>query len=343
MVAIGHGNVLAILQVVELRPGTDIEHARNLSSNVLDGDVFVALGSIRAHLKPKQTCCMIDLNSAQDNIVVEHRFRTAGQATVTETVGTILDDDIAVRAIALTLGRIVGPRSLAALHGNSIVVHLHITAMNEHIFHYIEVDGIGRWTFVRIGLSKAEDGDAHNLHACTIIYMCGPEGRILKTNTLDGYILGVGHIDETRALFVLVGALGIPLAAKPERLVILQSITVDGSLAGDGKSVESLYVDQSLEISTCLSLHTGLGKLIVTNEVGALERGTFEQVKMCALLEVNSTRDISASRNNKHTAAIGSNLVNQCLNLLSVDFTIGKDSVVGQFVLFAQRLHIDRR
>ena len=215
--------------------------------------------------------------------------------------------------------------------------------MNEHVLHYIEVDGIGRWTFVGIGLSKAEDGNTDNLHTRTIIYMCSPEGRILKTNALNGYILGVGHIDEARALFVLVGALGIPLAAKPERLVILQSITIDGSLASDGKSVKALHIDQSLEIGASFTLHTGLGKLIIANEVGALERSAFEQVKMCALLEVNSTRDISACRNNKNTAAIGSNLVNQCLNLLSVDRTIGKDAVVGQFVLFAQRLHIDRR
>ena len=96
VVAIGHGDVLAVLQVVELCPGTYVEHARNLSGDVLDGDILVALRSIGAHLEPKQTRYMIDLDTTQDDVVIEHRFRTTSQATVTETVGTIFNDNIAV-------------------------------------------------------------------------------------------------------------------------------------------------------------------------------------------------------------------------------------------------------
>ena len=111
--------------------------------------------------------------------------------------------------------------------------------------------------------------------------------------------------------------------------MILQSIAVDGPLAGDGEAIETFRVDQSLEIGACLTFHACLGKLIVTNEVGTLKCGTFEQVKMSDLLEVNSACNISTCRYDKHTAAFGSNLVNQRLNLLSVDSTIGKDAVVS--------------
>ena len=51
--------------------------------------------------------------------------------------------------------------------------------------------------------------------------------------------------------------------------------------------------------------------------------------------------DIRASWNNKNTASFGCYLVNQILNLLCVYGTIGEDTVVGQFVLFAQGLHVD--
>ena len=97
--------------------------------------------------------------------------------------------------------------------------------------------------------------------------MSSPEGRILKADALDGYILGVGHIDKTWALFVLVGALGIPLAAKPERLMILQSIAIDGSFAGHGESIEAFHIDQCFEISARFTLHAGLGELIIADIV----------------------------------------------------------------------------
>ena len=57
VVGIGVGDVLASLQVEELRPWADIYQIARVAGDVFHGDVLVALRRVRAHLQPKQTLC----------------------------------------------------------------------------------------------------------------------------------------------------------------------------------------------------------------------------------------------------------------------------------------------
>jgi hypothetical protein len=54
-----------------------------------------------------------------------------------------------------------------------------------------------------------------------LIYVISPEGRVDEVYILYGHILAIGDICESWALGILVGALGIPLAADPELLPVV--------------------------------------------------------------------------------------------------------------------------
>ena len=55
------------------------------------------------------------------------------------TIGTIFDDDIRTRTIVRVL---VSPGALASFQYHCIVIHMHITTMNQHILADIKIDGI---------------------------------------------------------------------------------------------------------------------------------------------------------------------------------------------------------
>ena len=56
-------------------------------------------------------------------------------------VYAVLDNDVRTGAIVRVL---ISPRALAALQHNGVIVHVHVTAMNQHILADIKVDGIAR-------------------------------------------------------------------------------------------------------------------------------------------------------------------------------------------------------
>ena len=148
------------------------------------------------------------------------RLGAACETAVAEAIDTVLYQHTLVRSVAYGLVRIIRPRSFASLHGYSIIVDLHITATDEDVVHHIEVDGIGRRSFVGFRFGKGEDADALQTDVMAVVDMCGPESGVLQTHVLDAYVLAVADIEKPRALLVLVGAFGVPLTAKPESTVI---------------------------------------------------------------------------------------------------------------------------
>ena len=89
----------------------------------------------------------------------------------------------------------------------------------------------------------------------TLIYVIGPERRIDKMHILNGDVLGIRDICQSRTLGILVGTLGIPLPTNPELLPVVEAIAVDGSLTADGKPIESIGIHQCREIFACLSFY----------------------------------------------------------------------------------------
>ena len=51
--------------------------------------------------------------------------------------------------------------------------------------------------------------------------MVSPKGGVLEIHTLNLYVLTVGDIDQSWTLLILVGAVLVPFAAKPELFMVL--------------------------------------------------------------------------------------------------------------------------
>lgn len=57
--------------------------------------------------------------------------------------------------------------------------------------------------------------------------MIGPHGAVLDMSILDCHVVGIGNVDEARALCILIGALAIPGAANPKFFPIVITIAID--------------------------------------------------------------------------------------------------------------------
>ena len=62
---------------------------------------------------------------------------------------------------------------------------------------------------------------------------------------------------------------------------------------------------------------------------------------MGALTEIEATGEIGTGGDNEHTTAIGSNLIDELLDLLGMNGAIGKDAMVGELILTAEGSDID--
>ena len=162
--------------------------------------------------------------------MVEDGLRSKSKASVTETILTILDDNIPILAISDALRRYfharvvfhegIGVRAFTALYCHGIVVDRHIAVLYQHILHHVKVDCIRGRTFYVIGLAETVDAASEELHVLGVIDVVCPESRVLEVHPLYLNILTVGYIDKTWTLFILVCTLLIPCATKPELLMI---------------------------------------------------------------------------------------------------------------------------
>ena len=162
--------------------------------------------------------------------MVEDGLRSKSKASVTETILTILDDNIPILAISDTLrwylhSRIfflegIGVRTFTAFYSNGIIVDRHIAVLYQHVFYHVKVDGIRGRTFCVIGLAETVDAASEELHVLGVIDVVCPESRVLEVHSFNLNILTVGYIDEAGTLFILVCTVFVPCATKPELLMI---------------------------------------------------------------------------------------------------------------------------
>ena len=226
---------------------------------MLHRHVLVMLWRVGAHLQPEHAVGTLGVAVAQDDIPVVYRLRAEGETAVHPSVATVLYK----YPLAGTVGRVlVGPGALASLEHNGIVVHMHETAVDEHVGTRIDVDGVARRSSpLRVGLPdilrRGEDIAVQIAHVVALIDVVGPEGRVHQMHILYGDIARVGYVREPWPLRVLVGTLRVPLAPYPELLPVGQSVAIDGAVAADGESVEPVGIDQCTEIGTRLALDAG--------------------------------------------------------------------------------------
>ena len=273
--------VFAVLKIKELGPGLHEEHALHIASDALHGDILVVLLGIGAHLEPQHTGSILHLAVAEHDVVVVQRFATAGEHTVAETIGTVLDEDIAVRAIVHLI--LMCPRSLPSLECNSIVVHREVAALDVYIGTYVDVDSIAtgslHWS------SRSKDIEVNELHAITLVYMCGPERRIDEVDTLKMHIVAILNKHQARTHLLQIGTLAVISTTNPKLLPVAQAIAIDGSLASQTESVAIDSIDERGKVLKVLSLHTSIHQEEVSDKVTALEHGTRIKVQVCTWLE----------------------------------------------------------
>ena len=258
MVAVRHGRVFSVLQVIELCPRLDEDKLSYIAGNVLYGYIFITLWSIRAHLQPKQTGGVVNLDATENQVVVVDRFRTQCEATVTESVHTIFDDYIIVSTVTFYFGRVIGPRTFTTFHCYGIIVNRHIATLYQYIFHYVQINGVGAGALGMVRSTQRVDAKIQQFHVFAIVDVSCPESRVLKFYPFYLHILTIRYIYQSGALFVLVGALAVPFATKPELLVIAKAVTVDGSFTRDGESVQSVGIDQCAEVCTSFPFYASL-------------------------------------------------------------------------------------
>ena len=238
------------------------------------------LGRVGAHLEPKHAVGTAYLNIAQQDVAVVHAFAAKSEAAVHNTVLAMLDEDVEAGAV---VGIRVGPCALAALDGHGIVVDRHVTPVDEHIVAGVNIDGIAAGSLQPLGGRK--DVAAEKAHVVAAVEVVGPEGAVGKGDVLHGHIVAVRQVHEPRALLVLVGALGIPLAPEPEGLPIMAPVAVDGALSGNGEAIDGIGIDQCGKIGTGLALDAGGENGKVGNVLAALEFAALFDEKMGALTE----------------------------------------------------------
>lgn len=99
------------------------------------------LRSVRAHLQPQYTLCLLKSNVSEDNVAAVQRFRTYRQTAMHNAVTAVLHYDIAVWAV---FRHGVRPCSFATFQYNGIIVDRHVAVVYKHIMTNINVYSIGR-------------------------------------------------------------------------------------------------------------------------------------------------------------------------------------------------------
>ena len=146
----------------------------------------------------------------------------------------------------------------------------------------------------------------------------------------------VGYIYKAGALFVFVGAFGVPGAAQPECLPCLEAVAVDGAGAAHGEAVQAVRVDQCGKVLACLALNTGLADHVVGYIVAALEHSALCDVEVDTLAEKQRACQIGSGGHHNNSAAVLCHSVDQMLDLCRVNLAVIKDIVLGENVLPAE-------
>ena len=123
---------------------------------------------------------------ANDNIPVVERLTSQCQASVHRTITTVLNNDVIARSV---VGILVGKCSLSTLQHDSIVIHIHIAATNEHVMTDINVYGIGARTLHSLG--GRIDVQVKITDVVGTIDMIRPERGIDQPDILNRHVLTI--------------------------------------------------------------------------------------------------------------------------------------------------------
>nr|GFD00936.1 hypothetical protein [Tanacetum cinerariifolium] len=139
--------------VEELRPGRERDDGAALTRNVLNGNVFVELVRVGAHLKQQYRPLVVHLAVAHCDAVGVNALAAAGEGRVHLAKRAVLNQDVFDRAV---FGQLLGSGAFAALHAHAIVVYgdvgrrlaglLHRVAVRPKAFPEIQpvaIDGTG--------------------------------------------------------------------------------------------------------------------------------------------------------------------------------------------------------
>jgi len=180
MVGDRRGRGGAALEVEELGPGFGVDQAVGGAGDPLDGDVFVKLGGIGAHLKPEYPGRAVYLAVLHQDVPVVDGFASAGDRRVAEAEGAVADQNVHIRAVG---GVGIGVRAFTPLEGDGIVVDLHVAAVDQDMGAGVEVDGVGAGGLD--GFHGREDVQVDELCVVAFIEVGGPEARILEAYIAD--------------------------------------------------------------------------------------------------------------------------------------------------------------
>ena len=205
VVGVRERNVLAILQVIELRPRLDVQKSCHMTRDILHRDIFVVLWGIRAHFQPQQVAGVVDMQPANHHIAVMYGVRAAGQTAMAKSITTVLHEDAFVHAV---FGQSVCPWSASALQHNGIIVDFQIAVLDQYIRADIQVNRIGAGGRDRLG--RGVDAAIQIPDAAAAVEMSRPEMGILQRDAGKQYVAAMGQIHQPRTLLVLVGALRVP-------------------------------------------------------------------------------------------------------------------------------------
>lgn len=125
------------------------------------------------------------------------------------------------------------------------------------IAHYIEIDGIGRWSHRVVGASKTEERHATDAQVLATVEMRSPVGAVLQPDILYAYVAAIRDIEQSGPLLIFVQTIPVPAASQPEGLVETKPVAVDCAASADGKSVNVVSIDERAEVEAGFTLDAG--------------------------------------------------------------------------------------
>ena len=128
-----------------------------------------------------------------------------------------------------------------------------------------------------------------NSDPLALVQVRSPEWGILEMHSFYMDILAVGYIYKSGSEFFQICALRVDFPAKPERLPITLSVTVDSSSSFYGESVDALCVDQGGEVLYASTFKPGIDDLEIGYVIAAFQGASTPDFQTCARPEEQGT------------------------------------------------------
>ncbi len=141
------------------------------------------LRRVGAHLQPKHPLRVAHLDVAQHDVAVVHALAAQREAPVNSAVIAVLDEHIIHGSVLWSL---VSPSSLAALYGDSVVVHAHIASVHQHVVTHVNVDGVAARGFH--AACGGEDSTVEKPHVVAAVDVVGPKRTVLDMHVLHRHV-----------------------------------------------------------------------------------------------------------------------------------------------------------